>query len=306
MSMGVNGATPFVNTSAYGFCVFASTELPELRERLLASAHAITNESCEETLNGTILLTEEGINVQLSGTPIAVENFKDSLRGLHSDLAAMEFKDSYSKDVTLSRFLVKIKKEVIAMGVPEVQPAHDGLATHISPEEFKQWMDEDRDMLVLDTRNDYEVRLGTFENAIDPQIKSFRAFPNVAKTILKDTPKEKPIVMFCTGGVRCEKASYVLLNDGFKNVYQLDGGILRYFERVGDAHYNGDCYIFDKRITLKPDLTAGNAVACFKCRSPLDEQDQARSEYVPGKHCPYCVNGKTDFRHVQPGVPVNP
>jgi UPF0176 protein len=130
------------------------------------------------------------------------------------------------------------------------------------------------------------------------EIKSFRAFPQEVKKQLEDVPKEKPIVMFCTGGVRCEKASYVLINEGYKEVYQLDGGILKYFEKCGGAHYKGDCYIFDDRVALKPDLTEGSAIACFVCRSPLSEEDQKSSDYVPEKQCKYCKDGKSDFRSV--------
>lgn len=140
--------------------------------------------------------------------------------------------------------------------------------------------------------------MGTFENAVYLDIKSFRAFPNEARTQLQQVPKEKPIVMFCTGGVRCEKASYALLNEGHKEVYQLDGGILKYFEKVGGAHYKGDCYIFDDRVALKPDLTEAAVTSCFVCRSPLTEEDRSSPDYDPEKHCPYCKNGKQDFRHV--------
>lgn len=142
------------------------------------------------------------------------------------------------------------------------------------------------------------MRLGTFDKALDLNIKSFRAFPSEAKAQLRDVPKEKPIVMFCTGGVRCEKASYVLLGAGHKQVYQLDGGILKYFEQVGGAHYKGDCYIFDDRVALTPELAEARAIACFVCRSPLSEADQQSPDYAPEQHCPYCKHGKLDFRTV--------
>ena len=147
-------------------------------------------------------------------------------------------------------------------------------------------------------RNDYEVRLGTFDKAVDLGIKTFRAFPREARAQLQQVPKEKPIVMFCTGGVRCEKASYALLNDGHKEVYQLDGGILKYFETVGDAHYKGDCFIFDDRVALTPDLTEATIVCCFVCRSPLSEEEQRSPDYAVNKHCPYCRAGQLDGRHM--------
>ncbi|KAL3666051.1 hypothetical protein V7S43_008843 [Phytophthora oleae] len=282
----------YVNSSAYGFCVFAAERLPELKQQLLHAAASFG----EDQLRGTILLSAEGLNIRLSGRPEPVEAMKAEIAGLHSEIRGLEFKDSFSDRMTLPRMLVKIKKEVISMGMKEVNPAVDGLAAHISAEEFKTWMDDRKDMVVLDTRNDYEVRLGTFENAVDLSIKSFRAFPDEARAQLQQVPKEKPIVMFCTGGVRCEKASYALLNEGHKEVYQLDGGILKYFEKVGGAHYNGDCYIFDDRVALKPDLTEAAVESCFTCRSPLTEEDRQSPDYTANKHCPYCKNGKQDFR----------
>lgn len=284
----------YVNSSAYGFCVFEENELHQRRDELLQFAQNL-NENGEE-IRGTILLSKEGVNIRLSGLPEAVVQMQKKLASIHPSLANMEFKDSWSGRLTLPRMLVKLKKEVISMGVPEIQPAEQGLAPHVTADEFKEWMDQGKDMVVLDTRNDYEVRLGTFEKAIDLGIKSFRSFPDQAKEKLRELPKEKPIVMFCTGGVRCEKASYVLLNEGHQEVYQLDGGILKYFERVGGAHYRGDCYIFDDRVSLKPTLEEGSAIACFVCRNPLTKDDMTSPDYVPEKSCPYCKHGKTDFR----------
>lgn len=143
------------------------------------------------------------------------------------------------------------------------------------------------------------MRLGTFENAMNLNLKSFREFPHKAQTQLQNVPKDKPIVMFCTGGVRCEKASYALQNEGHQNVYQLDGGILKYFEKVGGAYYKGDCYIFDDRVALQPDLTEAAVIPCFTCRSPLTEEDQRSLDYKPNEHCPYCKNGKQDFRCIK-------
>ncbi|KAL4177043.1 hypothetical protein KRP22_001979 [Phytophthora ramorum] len=283
----------YVNSSAYGFCVLSAERLPKLKQQLLTA----TARFGDDKLRGTILLSVEGVNIRLSGTSEAVAAMKEAISALHSEMRGFEFKDSYSERMTLPRMLVKIKKEVISMGMEEVNPAADGLAAHISAQEFKAWMDDGKDMVILDTRNDYEVRLGTFENAVDLNIKSFRAFPSEARQQLQQVPKEKAIVMFCTGGVRCEKASYALLNDGRKEVYQLDGGILKYFEKVGGAHYKGDCYIFDDRVALKPDLTEAAVTSCFSCRSPLTEEDRLSPDYELNKHCPYCKNGKQDFRH---------
>lgn len=286
-----------VNSSAYGFCLFHASQLPELKARLLKRAAVWNGAVDEQQLRGTILLSDEGVNVRLSGTRAAVDAMQHELRGLHAELRAMGFKDSLSERLTLPRMLVKVKKEVISMGVDDVKPAEDGLAAHVSAEEFKQWLDDEKDMVVLDTRNDYEVRLGTFDRAVDLDLKSFRAFPSKVRAQLADVPKHTPIVMFCTGGVRCEKASHVLLRDGHREVYQLDGGILKYFERVGGAHYKGECYIFDDRVSLTPALVEGEAVACFVCRSPLSAADQRSPDYIPETQCAYCKHGKSDFRH---------
>ncbi|CAH0488192.1 unnamed protein product [Peronospora farinosa] len=276
--------TTYINSSAYGFCVFLAERLPDLKSHLLEVAAAFGMDQ----LRGTILLSTEGVNVRLSGTLEAVEAMKVAIVGLSSEMCGLEFKDSYSERMTLPRMLVRIKKEVISMGLTKVNPAVDGLAAHISAEEFKTWIDDGKDMLILDTRNDYEVRLGTFKDAVDLDIKTFRAFPDQARTQLQQVPKEKPVVMFCTGGVRCEKASYALLNEGHKEVYQLDGGILKYFEKVGGAHFKGDCFIFDDRVALKPDLTEAAVVCCFICRNPLTKEEQSSPDYVVNKHCSYC------------------
>ncbi|CAH0480399.1 unnamed protein product [Peronospora belbahrii] len=280
----------YVNSSAYGFCVLPEEKLPELKLQLLQ----VATDFGIDQLRGTILLSTEGVNIRLSGTLDAVEAMKVAISNLSSDIKGLEFKDSYSERMTLPKMLVRIKREVISMGVDTVNPAVDGLAAHISAEEFKTWMDAGKDMLILDTRNDYEVRLGTFENAVDLDIKTFRAFPTKARTQLQEVPKEKPVVMFCTGGVRCEKASYALLREGHKEVYQLNGGILKYFEKVGGAHFKGDCFIFDDRVALKPDLTEAAVVCCFACRSPLTIEEQFSPDYEIYKHCPYCINGKMD------------
>ncbi|KAF0683097.1 Aste57867_24785 [Aphanomyces stellatus] len=286
----------FTNSSAYKFGVLPEADLPALKQKILDAAAALSPE-----LYGTIVITTEGMNIRLSGPADAVATMQSFLANdVHAHLCPITYKDSYTDAPTLRKFLVRIKKEVISMGMDNVNPAADGLATHIAPEEFKTWLDEDKDMVVLDTRNDYEVRLGTFEKAVDLNIKSFRVFPAEAKEQLKDVPKDKPIVMFCTGGVRCEKAAYALQHEGYSRVYQLDGGILNYFEKCGGAHYRGDCYIYDDRVALTPALKKAEHIGmCFACRSPLTAAEQTSAAFVPHESCPYCVDGKkSDFRSV--------
>ncbi|CAK4668690.1 hypothetical protein AeMF1_020883 [Aphanomyces euteiches] len=294
----IDGGRPLsmacINSSAYKFGVLPEADLPALKQKILDRAAELSTE-----LFGTILLTTEGVNIRLSGPAHAVQAMQSFLSNdVHANLTPIVYKDSYTDTPTLRKFLVRIKREVISMGMDNVNPAVDGLADHIAPEEFKEWMDQDKDMLILDTRNDYELRLGTFDKAVDLNIKSFRSFPQEAKTQLKDVAKDKPIVMFCTGGVRCEKAAYALQQDGYTNVYQLDGGILNYFDKCGGAHYRGDCYIYDDRVAITPDLKPAEHIRmCYVCRNPLTAEEQASPEFVENVSCPYCFGGKRcDFR----------
>lgn len=227
------------NIASYKFIVL--TALPALREAFLAKCSALL-------LKGTILLSQEGINLSLAGTVSAIDEFQAFLRA-DFRFQDMTFRESFSLGQPFKRMKVKIKKEIITMLREDVKPV-SGRAPNISPKEFKQWLDENRDITVLDTRNNYEMEYGTFKNAVNLQLEDFSEFPNKS-TMLS---KEKPIVMFCTGGVRCEKAALHLLQTGFKDVYQLDGGILNYFREVGGDHYQGECFVFDDRIAVNSEL----------------------------------------------------
>ena len=178
---------------------------------------------------------------------------------------------------------------------PEHEPS--GATTHIagdrftaptiSPAELRRWYDAGRDFVVLDSRNDDEVRLDAFENAIAPRIGGFREFPQAVRA-LPEQPKQQPVVMFCTGGVRCEKASPFLLGEGYSEVYQLEGGILNYFAEVGGDHWTGECFVFDERVGLRPDLAPGGAVICTVCQSAVTAAEQASPDYRRGEYCPHC------------------
>ena len=237
-----------INIAAYKFA--SLDDLPALRETLKADCLALN-------LRGTILIAAEGINMFLAGERADIEQFfaqlKDDLR-----FADLEAKESPSDEKPFNRMLVKIKKEIISMGMPEISPAVKR-APAVSPTTLKQWLDEGREVVLVDTRNEYEIRLGTFHNALPIGVDTFRAFPQKAKQ-LDDALKNKTVVTFCTGGIRCEKAAPVLQNLGFKDVYQLDGGILKYFEDCGDAHYDGDCFVFDRRVALNPELQGSRIV----------------------------------------------
>ncbi len=228
-----------LNIAGYKFVTFH--DLSQLRINWL--------EVCEQLhLKGTIILSPEGINVALTGCIAEVTTFKAMIASdeYFSDIS---FRESYSSVSPFKRLKVKIKKEIITLRRPEIRPEIKR-APSISPEQFKQWLDEERVLTVLDTRNNYEIEFGTFVGATRLNVDDFSELPGVVDQLLTD----KPIVMFCTGGVRCEKAGLYLANKGFPEVYQLEGGILNYFSRVGAAHYSGNCFVFDERVALKPDL----------------------------------------------------
>jgi predicted sulfurtransferase len=232
----------FTNIAAYKFARMDG--LKELRGRLLERCRGLG-------LKGTILLAPEGINLFIAGEPDAVEVLLADLR-LLPGLADLKPKYSESATQPFSRMLVRLKKEIIAFGVPGVDPAAY-TSPRLEPRELKRWLDEEKPVILLDTRNDYEIKLGTFRNAIPARISHFRDFPS-AVAHLPETMKSIPMVTFCTGGIRCEKAALWLRQDGWDNVLQLDDGILGYFEQVGGAGYAGGCFVFDARVALDPQL----------------------------------------------------
>jgi len=233
---------PFRVIAAYKFTRL--TGLPQLRQRLFGLCESLS-------LKGTILLTPEGINVFVGGTTADVEAFLDHVRALPG-LADLEAKESHSAARPFKRMLIKIKTQIICFDDETIDPAH-GTSPKLPPKTLKQWLDEGRPLTLLDTRNEYEVRVGTFVGAVDPGITNFRDFPQ-AVARLPEALKDEPVVIFCTGGIRCEKAGPYLQQQGFKHVVQLEGGILKYFEECGGAHYQGDCFVFDDRGALDPKL----------------------------------------------------
>jgi UPF0176 protein len=231
-----------LNIAAYKFA--SLDDLQARRDQLKSRCN-------ELQLKGTILLAPEGINLFLAGT---VENIVTLKSELRSDpaFADIQFKDSFSDQQPFGKLLVKIKKEIIPFGMPQVNPA-EMPAERLSARTLKAWLDEGRNVVLLDTRNEFEVKRGTFKNAQDFGIHHFREFP-AAAALADQSLKEKTIVTFCTGGIRCEKAAPFLSQQGYKNVFQLDGGILKYFEECGTAHFDGDCFVFDERVALDANL----------------------------------------------------
>lgn len=231
--------TQIVNIAAYKF-VTLTKELLDLQKVL-----KIKGEVCQ--LKGTILLSCEGINLMLAGEPEAILGFQQVLENFPK-FKNLFYKKSFSSKYPFKKFIVRIKKEIITMRCPDVNPVKE-TALHISPETLRCWYQENRDMLVLDTRNYFEVAIGTFSNAVDLNLRSFSDFPQAIDKL--GSLKEKTIVTFCTGGIRCEKATAVMLKKGFKNVYQLDGGILNYFDKCGGAFFKGKCFVFDDRVSVE-------------------------------------------------------
>lgn len=226
------------NLAAYKFAPLSG--LPELRDHLRELTAA-------SGLKGTILLSTEGINLFVAGTPDATAGLVSALRQVPG-LEDLTPKESLSEEQPFGRMFVKIKREIIAFGVPGIDPARQP-APKISAATLKQWLDEGRPVTLLDTRNDYEIQHGTFRGAHAPGIGRFRDFPAAAAR-WNGTLGDAPIVTFCTGGIRCEKAAPFLQQMGFAHVHQLDGGILKYFETCGSAHFEGTCFVFDERVGL--------------------------------------------------------
>jgi len=238
-------------------------------------------------LKGTVLLAPEGINFFLAGHQTSIGQFTQVL-DKDERFAEIPLKVSYTEYQPFNRMNVRKKNEIISVGLDHIRPA-DFTGEELDPRDFKAMLDAGEPVHVLDTRNDYELRVGTFENAIDLDIRTFRAFPEAIQR-LPESMKDEPVVMFCTGGIRCEKASAIMMEAGFTNVKQLKGGVLGYFEHVGGDHWNGDCFVFDQRVAVNPALNETEVVVCFACREPLSKEEQASPDYVIGASCSYCID----------------
>ena len=243
---------------------------------------------CEKlNLKGTILLSRNGINFFLAGDKKSIDSY---IEFLESDKRFVDIplKISYTDYQPFRRMLVRLKKEIISLGLDDVRPA-EFTAPNIKPQELKNMLDKNEDLVILDTRNDYETRVGLFENAIDLNLSTFRDFPE-AILDLPEEYKTKQIVMYCTGGIRCEKASVVMMNAGFENVKQLEGGVLGYFEETDGSHWKGDCFVFDQRVAVDTELNETEYSMCFACREPLTKQERRSNDYKFDSYCPYCVD----------------
>jgi len=278
-----NTDKPVVVCALYKFVTLSDYEA--LRERYVKQLDAFQ-------IRGTILLAEEGINGTIAGSEDAIHAFLDWLRS-DSRLHDIDCKFSSHSSLPFHRAKVKLKKEIVTMGVNDIDP-NKVVGTYVEPQDWNALIN-DPDTILIDTRNEYEYEIGSFDNAINPHTETFREFPDYVAQNL-DPKKHKKVAMFCTGGIRCEKASAFMKERGFEDVYHLKGGILRYLEKVdqNDSLWNGECFVFDDRVAVDHTLNKGQYDQCHACRYPITEHDKIAPEYVPGVSCPRCFGALTE------------
>lgn len=234
-------------------------------------------------IKGILLLSEEGINGTVAGSREAIDGLRDFLE-VHFE--ALEYKESWAEKMPFHRLKVRLKKEIVTLGDPNVKPWEQA-GTYVAPEDWNDLI-SDPDVLLIDVRNTYEVKIGTFPGALNPKTQTFKEFPAFVKTL--DKTKHRRIAMCCTGGIRCEKASSYMLSQGFEEVYHLKGGILKYMEKVPakDSLWKGECFVFDGRTALSHQLELGESQLCYGCRLPLSESELQSPLYEQGVSCPHC------------------
>lgn len=257
----------------------------ELREKLYAIAQ-------QHDIKGTILLAQEGINATIAGTREAIDYMLSQLRS-DSRFADLTHKESTTEIFPFERLKVRLKKEIVTIGNTEVDPT-DAVGTYVTPQEWNALI-TDPDVVVIDTRNEYEVEIGTFKGAKNPKTDSFRQFPDYVQQHL-DPSTHRKVAMFCTGGIRCEKASSLMIRQGFQEVYHLEGGILKYLEEIPpeDSLWEGECFVFDQRVAVKHGLEVGSYESCLACGRPISEADKTSHHYQLGISCPHCCDQLSD------------
>ena len=246
----------------------------------------------------TDLKTDSNYSVQLKDTwtkqNITRFQFKEAvekyLHFLEQDKRFLDIplKKTYSETQPFRRMKVRPKKEIISLGRDDINP-RELTGDYVTPQELHAMYENNEDVIVLDTRNECETRVGLFENAVDLQLDTFRDFPDAIEQ-LPEEYKDKQIIMYCTGGIRCEKASAVMMKAGFSDVKQLEGGVLEYFKKTDGKYWNGDCFVFDERVALDIDLNETEYIYCYICREPLSVEEKASSDFKINEYCPYCVD----------------
>ncbi|MDF1747669.1 MAG: rhodanese-related sulfurtransferase [Alphaproteobacteria bacterium] len=249
-------------------------------------------------VTGTLLLAEEGINGTIAGSRKGIDG---ALAGIKRILNCtdLEHKESHATEIPFYRMKVKLKKEIVTMGVPGIDPTQT-VGTYVAPEDWNALI-SDPDVIVIDTRNEYEVGIGTFQGAIDPKTETFRDFPTWFQSqpdLTPDALAGKKVAMFCTGGIRCEKATAFVKQQGISDVFHLKGGILKYLEKVPaeESLWQGECFVFDQRVSVKQGLELGSYQVCHACRQPVDAGDMKSWKYVPGVSCPACYDAHDETR----------
>ena len=267
----------FLNIAGYKFERLdrLDTLIPEFQDK------------CDELeLKGSVYLSPRGINFSISGTEANIENYIEFMEN-DSRFLNIPLKRTYSETQPFRRMKVRLKKEIISLGRDDINP-RELTGEYVTPQELLNMYENNDDVVVLDTRNEYETRVGLFENAVDLQLDTFRDFPKAIEQ-LPEEYKDKQIVMYCTGGIRCEKASAVMLKAGFTDVKQLEGGVLDYFKETGGKYWNGDCFVFDERVALDTDLNETEYIYCYICREPLSAEEKASPDFKINEYCPYCI-----------------
>ncbi len=274
---------PFLIAALYKFVSF--DELEPLQAKLKTAAH-------DHGIKGTLLVAHEGINGTIAGTPDAMQKMLDVIRDLPG-CADLEHKESWSDEMPFLRMRVRLKKEIVTMGQPEADPSKI-VGSYVEPEDWNDLITQE-DVVVIDTRNDYEVEIGTFKGAVDPETASFGEFPDWWKRNHNKFAGKK-VAMFCTGGIRCEKSTSYLKSQGVEDVYHLKGGILKYLEEVpqDDSTWDGQCFVFDQRVSVGHGLEPGEYELCYACRRPILPTDKARPEFEVGVSCHQCIDEQSD------------
>jgi len=249
---------------------------------------------CEQNgVKGTLLLADEGINGTVAGPEAGVRALLVHLHDMEQ-FADLVHKESWASEMPFLRMKVRLKKEIVTMGVPGTDP-NAIVGTYVKPEDWNDLI-SDPNVVLVDTRNDYEVEIGTFEGAVDPQTTTFREFPDWEKRNSNLLKSKKKVAMFCTGGIRCEKSTAYMKSQGYDEVYHLEGGILKYLEEVPaeESMWEGECFVFDSRISVKHGLEEGQYDQCFGCRWPIIEEDKKSPKYEQGVSCPRCYDGLSE------------
>ena len=246
----------------------------------------------ENAIRGTLLLAREGINGTVAGSQQSIDKLHHWLRS-DERLKDLRTKESYDDAMPFYRTRVKLKKEIVTMGIQGIDP-NQVVGTYVKPEDWNALI-SDPEVTLVDTRNDYEVAIGTFKNAINPETETFRQFPDYIKNHM-DPEKHKKVAMFCTGGIRCEKSTAYLKEQGFEEVYHLQGGILKYLETIDEKEslWQGECFVFDNRVSVDHKLGKGSYDQCHACRLPITDEDKQSEKYEPGVSCPGCFDKKSE------------